>query len=86
MRGLDAAIVPLGLDGLWGSVFSFSKQRVFWKLPERPRGVVSVTFGQPLPATATASEVREAVAALVGGAAALGEAQPVALPLRRAVE
>jgi acyl-[acyl-carrier-protein]-phospholipid O-acyltransferase/long-chain-fatty-acid--[acyl-carrier-protein] ligase len=68
MRGLDAPIVPVCLDGLWGSVFSFSKGRFFWKLPERPLEPVSVQFGQPLPPTTRAWEVRLAVQALMGAA------------------
>jgi acyl-[acyl-carrier-protein]-phospholipid O-acyltransferase/long-chain-fatty-acid--[acyl-carrier-protein] ligase len=71
MRGLDAPIVPVCLDGLWGSVFSFSKGRFFWKLPERPFDLVSVRFGRPLAPTTRAWEVRLAVQALMGRAGPL---------------
>ena len=33
MKDLAAPIVPVALDGLWGSVFSFEKKRFLWKLP-----------------------------------------------------
>ena len=68
MRGLDAPIIPVCLDGLWGSVFSFSKGRFFWKLPERPFDPVDVRIGRPLAPTTRAWEVRLAVQALIGEA------------------
>src|SRR5262245_49059075 len=30
MRGVDAPIIPVHLDGLWGSIFSFERGRYFW--------------------------------------------------------
>ena len=35
MKGVDAPIVPVNLDGVWGSIFSFEKGRFLWKLPRR---------------------------------------------------
>ena len=63
--GLDVPIVPIRLEGVWGSVFSFSGGRLFWKRPGRVPRPVTVTFGEALPATTTAEEAREAVADLV---------------------
>ncbi len=54
-------IVPICLDHLWGSIFSYHGGRVFWKLPGRVPHDVYVNFGTPLPATATAFEVRQAI-------------------------
>ena len=61
MKGVDAPIVPVCLDGVWGSIFSFEKGRFLWKLPRRFPYPVSVSFGNPLASTATAFEVRQAV-------------------------
>ncbi len=33
--GLDVPIIPVYLDRVWGSIFSFKRGRFFWKLPER---------------------------------------------------
>ena len=33
--GLDVPIIPVYLDRVWGSIFSFKGGRFFWKLPER---------------------------------------------------
>ena len=60
MKGVDAPIIPVNLDGVWGSIFSFERQRFFLKVPHRTHRI-TVSFGQPMPATATAFEVRQAV-------------------------
>ncbi len=59
--GLDIPIVPVHLDQLWGSIFSFKRGRFFWKRPERLPYPVQVTFGAPLPATSSAVDVRQAI-------------------------
>ncbi len=64
MQGLDAPIIPVCLDGVWGSIFSYHAGRFFWKLPRRLPYPVSVSFGEPMPATATAVEVRAVIQAL----------------------
>jgi len=65
MRGVDAPVVPVALDGLWGSIFSFAGGKFFWKWPRQLRRPVSVHFGRPLPPTAKADEVRNAVEKLL---------------------
>ena len=64
IAGLDVPIVPVYLDRVWGSIFSFKKGRFFWKLPERLPYPVTVTFGASMPSTATAMEVRQAIVEL----------------------
>jgi len=54
-----APIVPVYLDHVWGSIFSFQEKRFFWKWPKRIPYHVHVSFGKPLPATASAFEVRQ---------------------------
>ncbi|HEX9759655.1 MAG TPA: AMP-binding protein, partial [Candidatus Acidoferrales bacterium] len=61
IKGLDAPIVPVNLDGVWGSIFSFERGRFLWKRPRKIPYPVTVSFGAPLPSTATATEVRAAV-------------------------
>ena len=64
MKDVDAPIIPVCLDGVWGSIFSFEKGRFLWKVPHYFPYPVTVSFGKPMPATSTAHEVREAVQAL----------------------
>jgi acyl-[acyl-carrier-protein]-phospholipid O-acyltransferase/long-chain-fatty-acid--[acyl-carrier-protein] ligase len=45
-----APIVPVAIDGMWGSVFSFSGGKSFWKLPKHFPRPVGVVIGQPFPA------------------------------------
>ncbi len=61
VEGTNIPIVPLHLDQLWGSIFSFKAGRFFWKWPQRFPYPVTVSFGPPLAPTATASQVRNAI-------------------------
>jgi acyl-[acyl-carrier-protein]-phospholipid O-acyltransferase/long-chain-fatty-acid--[acyl-carrier-protein] ligase len=61
MKGVDAPIVPVHLDGVWGSIFSFERGRYIWKLPRRALYPITVSYGAPMPPTSTAVDVRQAV-------------------------
>jgi len=61
VKGVDVPIIPVNLDGVWGSIFSFAGGRFLWKFPRQIPYPVRVTFGKPLPPTATSQEVRRAV-------------------------
>ena len=59
--GLDVPIIPVYLDRVWGSIFSYERGKFFWKWPRRIPYAVTVAFGTPLPSSATAPQVRLAV-------------------------
>jgi acyl-[acyl-carrier-protein]-phospholipid O-acyltransferase/long-chain-fatty-acid--[acyl-carrier-protein] ligase len=61
IRNQQAAIIPVCLDELWGSIFSFYGDRTLWKWPRMVPYPLTVAFGKPMPPTASASEVRSAV-------------------------
>jgi acyl-[acyl-carrier-protein]-phospholipid O-acyltransferase / long-chain-fatty-acid--[acyl-carrier-protein] ligase len=61
VEGLEVPIIPVYLDRVWGSIFSFKGGHFFWKWPVRVPYPVSVAFGKPLPSTTTAAETRLAV-------------------------
>ena len=61
MKGVDAPIVPICLDNVWGSIFSFEKGRFLWKVPRYMPYPVTVSFGRPMPPTASPFEVRQSV-------------------------
>jgi acyl-[acyl-carrier-protein]-phospholipid O-acyltransferase/long-chain-fatty-acid--[acyl-carrier-protein] ligase len=48
----NAAVVPVWLDQLWGSIFSFQGGKFFRKLPQRIPYPVTIAFGKPLEADA----------------------------------
>ncbi|OPZ31725.1 MAG: Bifunctional protein Aas [Lentisphaerae bacterium ADurb.BinA184] len=64
MRDLDAPIIPVYLDRMWGSLFSFEGGRLLRRLPSRLPYPCTVLFGRPLPAWSSAFQVRQAVAEL----------------------
>lgn len=46
----EVPVVPVFLDSLWGSLFSFSQGRYFWKRPQRFPYPAFVHFGKPIAA------------------------------------
>ena len=59
-RQAEALVVPVWLDRLWGSIFSFKGGRFFTKWPNELPYKVMVGFGRPLPAeSADIMTVRE---------------------------
>ena len=45
----ECSVVPVWLDQLWGSIFSFQGGRFFKKVPKRIPYPVTLLFGQPIP-------------------------------------
>ncbi len=35
LRGTNAPVIPVYIDGLWGGIFSFKGGKFFWKIPEK---------------------------------------------------
>lgn len=64
-RGTGAVIVPVAMEGVWDGCFSFPRRRFALKRPRRWVQPVTLVFGRPLPDTASAPEVRQAVEQLL---------------------
>ena len=77
MRGVEAPIVPVHLDRLWGSVFSFSEGRFFWKMPIHLPYRISISFGPPLPGNSRSADVRQACQQLGTEAYAMQQRTPL---------
>ena len=60
-EGLDVPVIPVYLDRVWGSIFSYKGGKFFWKLPVRVPYPVIVAFGKPVAAPATAARTRLAM-------------------------
>jgi acyl-[acyl-carrier-protein]-phospholipid O-acyltransferase/long-chain-fatty-acid--[acyl-carrier-protein] ligase len=59
-RRANAQVVPVWLDQLWGSIFSYQGGRFFTKRPKRIPYPVTIAFGKPLEAKAAdVATVRE---------------------------
>lgn len=61
VEGLDVPIVPLHLDGLWGSPFSLAGGRIAAKMATRLRAPATISFGAWMPPASTADQVRQAI-------------------------
>lgn len=64
MKGVSAPIIPIHLGGVWGSIFSYDQGRFFWKWPSKIPYPVTVSYGEPMPASASAGEIQRAVESL----------------------
>jgi len=71
-RRARVPVIPAAIDGLWGSIFSFSESRYIWKVPRLSPTPVCVAFGEPIAfGRADSSAARAALMEL--GVLAFGE-------------
>ena len=61
IKDLDVPVIPVYLDRLWGSIFSYEHGNVIFKWPRRIPYPVTVMFGDPVSKPATPEKVRQAV-------------------------
>jgi len=61
VKGRLTPIIPVHLDRIWGSIFSYAGGRFLTKIPERIPYPVTVSIGPPLPPGGGVHEVRRAV-------------------------
>ncbi len=59
--GTGAPVIPVYLDGLWGSIFSYRDGQNIFKKPRHWPYPVSILFGRPIQQPEGADEVRTAV-------------------------
>ncbi len=87
LKGTDAPVIPVYLDGLWGSIFSFAGGKFFWKWPKQWPYPITIFFGEPLVNPEDIHQVRRGVEQLGATAVqqrASGQAQLVPDLIRRA--
>jgi acyl-[acyl-carrier-protein]-phospholipid O-acyltransferase/long-chain-fatty-acid--[acyl-carrier-protein] ligase len=82
IEGTDAPVIPVYLDELWGSVFSFSGGRFFWKVPRKWPYPITIMYGEPIQKPKSVFEVRQAVQELAVDAAEHRKPRMRALPRR----
>jgi acyl-[acyl-carrier-protein]-phospholipid O-acyltransferase / long-chain-fatty-acid--[acyl-carrier-protein] ligase len=61
LKRTPAPVIPVCLDHVWGSIFSYRGGKVLWKWPQKLPYPVNIAFGPPMPPTVTAVEVRLAI-------------------------
>ena len=57
----DIPIVPIWLEGMWGSIFSFSGGKFFFKWPSRFHRTLTLYVGQPMSGSTSVEKVRTQV-------------------------
>jgi acyl-[acyl-carrier-protein]-phospholipid O-acyltransferase / long-chain-fatty-acid--[acyl-carrier-protein] ligase len=70
VQGTGAPVIPMFLDGLWGNMFSFAGGKFFANRPKL-RQPMTISFGDAMPAGATARDVYQAVMELSADAVEL---------------
>ena len=61
LERVEAPMLPVHIDGLWGSLLSFSEGRYFTKRPRGFRRPLTLLFGTPLPVGTHPNEARRAL-------------------------
>ena len=61
LEDTNVPVVPIYLDGLWGSIFSREGGKVLWKWPKRWPYPVNIVIGQPLQEPIDPAHARQAV-------------------------
>lgn len=70
LEKVEAPIVPLSVDGLWGSLLTFSEGKYFSKRPRLWRRPITLTFGPPLPVGTHPDQARIALQEVTASAVA----------------
>jgi len=84
VEGTDCPVIPVYLDGLWGSIFSYSDGKFLWKRPRHWPYPVSILFGKPLADPDDVNQVRQAVQTL-GVEAVEARKDRILVPQRQAI-
>jgi len=79
LRGTQAPVVPVYLDQLWGSIFTYHGGRFFWKWPRLVSRQVSIWFGEEMEPPHDIHKLRQKVQEL-GADAVSGRKQMMILP------
>ena len=64
LKGTEAPVIPVWVDGMWGSIFSFSGGKFFRKWPTRWRRTLTCHIGEPIPGSSPAEHMRSALQSL----------------------
>jgi acyl-[acyl-carrier-protein]-phospholipid O-acyltransferase/long-chain-fatty-acid--[acyl-carrier-protein] ligase len=65
LKKAPAPVIPIALDRLWGSIFSYQGGKFIWKPVQRFPYPVTITFGKPMPSDSKAWQVRQKVQQLL---------------------
>lgn len=84
VEGTDAPIIPMYIDGLWGSIFSYRDGKLLWKWPRAWPYPVSIHIGTPIRTPASTFQVRQVISEM-GALAIERRIDRLVVPPRRAL-
>ena len=58
LKGTHAPVVPVWMEGMWGSIFSFSGGKFFFKWPRKFRRTLNCYIGKPIPGDTQIEQMR----------------------------
>src|SRR5262249_22758991 len=61
VKRTPAPVIPVCLENVWASIFSYAGGKLIWKWPQELPYPVSVAYGQPMPPTTSAAQIRQAI-------------------------
>src|SRR5262249_4876584 len=82
IEGLEVPVIPVHLDRLWGSIFSFQDGRFFWKWPKQLPYPAPVSSAAPWRARARARRFQQVVKKLGSAAMTYRSRKTPPLPWR----
>ncbi len=80
LKGVDCPVIPVNIDRIWGSIFSHEGGKYLKKWPKVIPYPVTVSFGEGMPATSSAFQIRSQVMELGAQAFQYRLADKVTLP------
>jgi 1-acyl-sn-glycerol-3-phosphate acyltransferase len=64
LKDTSAPVVPMFIDEIYGSIFTFERRKFFWKWPKSFRRRISISLGTPVASPVEAFQLRNEVAIL----------------------
>jgi len=80
MKDCDCPIIPVHLDQIWGSIFSYERGKYYFKIPKALPYPVTVSWGKPMPSATSASVIRRQILELGADAFQYRLADKMTLP------
>lgn len=80
LKGTNAPVIPVYLDELWGSIFTYRGGRFFWKRPRLWSRQVSIWFGKSIEQPQDIHELRQTVQELGADAVSGRKERMMVLP------
>ncbi|HQR41284.1 MAG TPA: AMP-binding protein, partial [Gemmatales bacterium] len=79
LKKADVPVVPVCIDGIWGSIFTYRYGKLYKKWPNKWRYPFTVNFGKALPASTPSWKIRQSIQELMADCHNMKKAEHVAV-------